>query len=672
MAETVDPKVREIRERFDKGTSDIRDLQARAWEARAFLAGAQWMQWDESFDRLIEAHRNPERVRATVNRIGPDSRRIIAKLTSTPLQFDVIPNAPDDAARRGAALAESILSDTHREQDWEHLRAEHAWAAWEGGTALLAVDWDKTAGQPLGDESGTGTGEVCVSVVSMTEVATVPGTRDIRYAPWWIRAAAVPPEEAKLTYNLDDLPAADAKAVSTYATRATSAGRTQSDKGDLTMVLTYYERPSGECPEGKVVTIVGNKVVEEVKWPFPFKDRLNIAVARVVQVPGRWAGHAVAWDAIGVQTLYNASWSSIIEHQKLAGNARLAYPSGSIDDPRSLTDTPGEGLEYNPIAGAGGPEWMSPPQMPNWVLDSPDRLRQEMDDILGVHEVSRGSAPKNIESGVGLSILDENDQTPIGSYARELAMCWSDVARMTLRLYEAKVTEKRTARVHTPGMPPELVKWNGKALQGQTHAIVPADTFTPMTRAAKLQFAFQLHDRFRDDEKFDMKAVARLADINQTVDLVEAVDPQLARAQRENYHMAQGQVRLTMEEDNDEVHLQEHLNFMLSERFEYLDDETQELFRLHRKAHQTQMAEKTGKAEAAMRTSPTFGQVPTGNPQPLGPDQILPGGPEPGVDVTPEMLMAAEEGMAPPPDMGMGFDPMAADAALPPEEPPLV
>src|SRR5690606_5127722 len=200
-------------------------------------------------------------------------------------------------------------------------------------------------------------------------------------APWWIRAAAVPPEEARETYGLKKLPASDSKAVSLYSTRALSAGRSQTDKADLTMVLTYYERPSDTNPKGRVLTVIGNEVVDEVEWPFPFTDRLNLAVARVVQVPGRWAGHAVAWDAIGVQTLYNASWSSIIEHQKLAGNARLAYPAGAIDDPRSLTDTPGEGLEYNPILNADKPGWLSPPQLPAWVLDSPERLRQELDDI---------------------------------------------------------------------------------------------------------------------------------------------------------------------------------------------------------------------------------------------------------------------------------------------------
>lgn len=651
MAE--DPQVRKIRDRWTEGSKDISDLQAHTWETRAFLAGQQWMTWDRTLGRLKVAERNPDRVRATINRIGPDSRRIIAKLTASPLQFNVIPATPDDAARRGAALAESILGDAHRELSWEDIRIEHAWACWEGGTALIAVDWDRRAGKKLDDN--TSTGDVALSVVSMTEVATIPGTRDIRTAPWWIRATAVPPAEAAETYGLSELPAADAQASSTYATRAINAGRSRDTTADLTLVLTYYERPCDDEPDGKMVTVIGDQVVESVKWPFPFTDRLNLAVARVVQVPGRWAGHAVAWDAIGVQTLYNSAWSSIIEHMKLAGNARFTYTSGQIDNPEQLTDTAGEFLELNPIANAPQPGWTSPPQLPTWVLDGPDKLRQELDDILGVHEVSRGVAPKNIESGVGLSILDENDQTPIGSYARELAKCWGDVARMTLRLYQDKVTETRTAKVEIPGMPPELCKWTGKSIQGQTQAVVPVDAFTPMTRAAKLNFAFQMHDRFRDMEGFDLATVVKLADLDQGIDMTATVDPDLARAQRENHFLAQGQARTVMDIDNDEIHLQAHLEFMLSERYEYLDDDTKELFVLHRQAHLTQMAEKTGKAEAAMRVSPTFGQVPSGVPQPLGPDQILPGGPEPGVDVTPDMLIPPE-----------------ADMALPPQEPPLV
>ncbi|HEY7824997.1 MAG TPA: hypothetical protein VIG24_19310 [Acidimicrobiia bacterium] len=636
----IEEQVRKIRERYDKGTRDIRDLQARAWESRAFLNGAQWMQWDDTFHRLLEAPRDPDRVRATVNRIGPDSRRIIAKLTTSPLQFEVIPSAPDDASRSAASLGESILSNVHREQDWEQIRREHAWATWEAGTAVIAVDWDS-------DNK-----DVRLSAVSLTEIATVPGTKNIRTAPWWIRATAVPPEEVQATYGLDKLPAADAKAQPTYLTRMGSAGRTFDQTPDLTLVLTYYERPNKNT-KGRVVTVVGDEVVEETGWPFPWDDHLNLAVARTVEIPGRWAGHAICWDAIGVQTLYNASWSSIVEHMKLAGNARLLAPYGSIEQPDTLTDTPGELMEYHDVSGQP-PRWLAPPQLPGWMLQEPERLRAEMDDIIGIHDVSRGAAPKNVESGLALAILEENDQTPTGAFARELANAWGQVGRMTLRLYEKRINSEREARVHTPGSPPMVTKWTGKSLMGQTHAMVPTESFSPMSRAAKMSFALQILDRFRDD--IDMKAFAKIADMEQTFDLIEAVSPQVSKQRRENFYLAQGQPALVDKWDDDQVHLDELVNFMLSERYEHLDDKSKRLIELHKKAHETQLAEKTGEMEAAMRVSPTFGQVPDGNPQPLAPEQILPGGPEPG-------LAMASLGL--PPDVGdqlisdqLGDDPL--------------
>ena len=47
--------------------------------------------------------------------------------------------------------------------------------------------------------------------------------------------------------------------------------------------------------------------------------------------------------------------------------------------------------------------------MPAWWQERPVDLREAIDDIMGVHDVSRGEAPSNIESGYGLSILVEQD-----------------------------------------------------------------------------------------------------------------------------------------------------------------------------------------------------------------------------------------------------------------------
>lgn len=660
-----DEAAEKVAKRWRDGQSDISDVCNKTWLTRAYLSGQQWVQRDTMTDHLREMPRNPDRVRATINRMGPDSRRLIAKLTASPLRYEVTPETPDDAARRGAALGTAILGDMVREHDWQSHYLDHAWTTWEGGVGIVWVDWDARAGKEAGrDAKGKriAIGEPCLTVVSPTEIATTPGTRDIRFAQRVIRAIATPPEEVMERYGLKTEPKADSLAQTTYLTRAMRAGR-QSVTPETTTVLVQYERP-GPDREGKITHVVGGEVVLEEEWPYPWDDRQPIAVARVVQVPGRWVGLTPAWDAIEVQTLYNASWSSIIEHSKQAGNARLMYPVGSIDDPRSLTDTAGEHLQYNPF-GNSKPEWLAPTMLSQWVLDAPAKLEEAMNNILGVQDVSRGKAPSNIESGAGLAILEENDVTPLGSFADQMARCWGDVGRMVLRLCEKYVTERRTARVEIPGRPPVVLKWTGKSLQGQTQAIVPQDAALPTSKAARMTLAMQLLQNFPDDVTFEQ--FSQIADLPLVIH--DTVDPQIAKAERENYAMEQGESALVDEIDDHEKHIAVLERYMLTERFELADDEIQKLIRDHRKAHIQYMA--SAKGQDDIRSESTGGAL-AGLPPDLSPPPEIPEGmpmgeppllpPDAGMD--PSMMsdpvpMGPEAMMPPPADAGM---------MLPPEE----
>ncbi|MDF2732996.1 MAG: hypothetical protein K0S92_1630, partial [Desertimonas sp.] len=463
-----------VREKWDRSLRHSRIEREQAAVNGMFLRNKHWIYWNRSAGRLEELPREPSRVRATVPRVGPDSRRIIAKLMRRPLVFDVPPSSPDDASARASRIAESALVEAQRKQSWEDVRHEHANCVWEAGVAGLCVEWDHTVGTPVGmDEQGRpiGTGDVKLSVISIHEIGCEPGTRDLEHARWWIRGVALPPPEVQDLYNLPMEPKADARAIDTIW-RVTDAE--QWTNVPLTMVLTYYERPTGMRPGG-VLTVVDGRIVDAGPWPFPFDDRLNIAIAHVEKIHGKWFGHTPVSDAVGVQALYNASWSSIVEHMKLAGNARLWVPMGSVDDIEDLSDLPGEAVEYNPINGMS-PEYKSPPTMPDWWIRQPAMLESAMDDILGVHDVSRGEAPTGVESGIALSILSENDDTPVGALGMALGQCWARTATMILKLWEKNVQESRDATIYWGSNVPEAVRWSGKDLMGQTTVVVPTDS----------------------------------------------------------------------------------------------------------------------------------------------------------------------------------------------------
>jgi hypothetical protein len=119
-----------------------------------------------------------------------------------------------------------------------------------------------------------------------------------------------------------------------------------------------------------------------------------------------------------------------------------------------------------------------------------------MDDTLGSHDISRGGDVANIQSGAGLAILAEQDDTPIGAFTQKLADTFSDFATMVLQTYEAKVKppERRQALIPNKGQVGEQLDWSGDELMGQTTCRIPYDAVAPMNEAARfarLQFYVQ-------------------------------------------------------------------------------------------------------------------------------------------------------------------------------------
>ncbi len=616
---------------------------------KTFISGNQWIWRDKIQNTLRSVPRDPSRTRVTVNRIWPTSRHLIAKLLSRPLQFEVPPEESDDATVRGAKKSEAVLMSLYKDHNWEDLREQMAWNTWLGGTGVLAIDWDPEAGPTIGHtEFGRpfGKGEIVSTPLTILEVAWEPGTRDAETGLWWCRVQALPPAEVQATYNLPKLPPTDAIGARGYLGRTLLPDDKIDAPSALTMVITYYERPNYKRPEGAVCTVVGNQIVDGPHpWPFPFKDRLNMVVFRETKVSGRATGDTVVSAAIPVQTAYNAAWSNLVEHLKLAGNARLMIPDASVDAIDELSDLPGEIVMYN--AAGGAPEFLSPPQLPSWVIQQPEMLGAQIDDILGLHDVSRGQAPTNVESGIGLSVLVEQDSTPLGQLTREMAYGFERYATMALEIYADKVKTTRKAKLQKPGSLPEVVAWTGKDLMGQVSAYIPIDAVMPRSRTAMMAFAREM---WNNQIITDPKMFARMADLPDQQSFIDALDRDEAKAQRENEQMAAGVIQVPAEFDNHRTHIHAHNEFRKSLRYETMSEYDRKLVDKHIQGHVTMEAEAVGIQEQKAAISPALGMAANANetlPQPMPPDPLTgaPGGFVPGTEPTTEAAqgMVAEQ-----------------------------
>lgn len=601
---------------YNEGVNEIREELRNYWLNHSFLLGYQWAYWNVDQQRLDQVSNEGDRIQATMNRMRANMRVIMANLTQRELSFENPPTAYDDATIRAARIGEAVIEDIRHAHNWEGLREKHLMALVKGGTAGISVDWDAA------NETTVET------VLPIGDFIIEPGSLDARRARYWIRKQALPQDEVYSMFKdhfPEGPPAVDSlSSLDPYMHRiiGDNLGFGGNDV-DRTFVFTYYERPNPLCPEGKILVEVDGKIVQHVeKWPFPFEDRLNLAIATETTVENRWYGATFLDDVRPVQVALNAAWSNLLEHLRDAGVARLLVPTSAVDFINAVTDHPGEIFEYPD--GAAPPDYLTPAQLTGWLRDMPDMLGAFIDDIMGVHDVSRGMAPANIESGLGLSILAENDSSPVGRMIKEIVRTWTEVAQMVLMLHQAQVTEKRVLTV-TDGMVPMRDEWKGSDIAGQTRIHIPLDAVVPRSKAAQAAFA---------DKAMEMGLIetvaqyARVAELPGQDDLIAAADPDVAKARRENAAFVMGEVPLPAPFDNHEAHIPEHNDFRKTTRYELLSAEERQVVDDHVQAHETIAAEEAGRAQSQYAAAPALAAAPNADGSMFDPELLEAGMPE--------------------------------------------
>ena len=616
-----------VEELYTEATRHVIGPLQQYWLNHAFVRGLQWLRWNTAVTRLSEQVEDRDRIQAVFNKMRANQRTIISNLTQRTLSFEVTHTGPDDESVRAARLGEAILRDLHRGQRWEVIREEHMQATCKGGTAASKVEIDPDSGLPT------------LKPLSLAEFVVEAGSRNAETARWAIKVEALPPKVVKNIFSLAKEPPSDAHsglAPFQHKILHQSWG-SNSNVPELTKVLTYYERPMGKSKGGFQV-IVDGKVIQKGKWPYPFEDRLPIAVSRETVEENQWWGTTYMDDVRKVQVILNGIWSGIAEHAKELGTIRALFPASAEPFVEEMVDKPG----FQPWPdGVELPEYLEQPRLQNWYEAVLDRASMMIDDIMGVHDVSRGLAPPNIESGSGLSILAEKDASPTGRLIKETARCWQEVAQMALQVYQTTQTKERTIVIDA-GFGPERFPHRGADLSAEFEVNVPQEEIEPRSRIGMIQQA---------DKMLQMGLIQspaqyiRIAELPGAENLIAGISPQIAKAKRENSELARGEISNPEwhKQDDHDVHIEEHQAFMSTKRWELLPEELQKLFTNHvqmhknfaaeNKASDIKMAGAQAMAEQAVAPIPDIGQGP-----PVAPPQ---GGPPPEMAAPPPQGMEA-------------------------------
>ena len=631
--------MRDIRELYKMASRDLRLASQNYWLNVGFLSGYQWIFWDPVVEQPRD-HPVDDRIRFVFNRMALNHRTLIANLMQRPMAYEVFPNGADDASAEAAYVSEEILYAQAFDHRWEHLREKNYANMLKGGTGIIGIDWDE-------DEDDT-----VESALSIVEAAVEPGCYDPEKARWWIKVQVFHPEEVKAMFELKKTPPADAtNGINPLAERLFEGHLGVEKITPLTMVLTYYERPNHLCEEGQVGVDVGGELVQELEWDFPWEDRLNMVVGTETLVEHQWYGETIYSQARTPQVALNMVKSNLSEHLRDAAVARLLVPHSALRTMEALNDIPGYMHPYPD--GLRPPEWLSPPQLSAWIQGLQNDYIADIDDIMGVHDVSRGKAPVNLESGTALAILAELDGTPIGRILKEGAGQISRMASLNLQLLEAKAKDKRLSVIET-GDGPVSIEWTGSDINGQYQARVPLESVIPRSRAAMQQMGMKL---------LEMGQIKTLEEFTTFIEmpgrrnLLDTINRHVAKARRENAALTRGDVPLPATFDNHEAHIQEHNNFRTTPAYERLDPDQQEVVDLHVQAHATMASGALAGQVARAEEHPALNQAPTADQTPPLAPELVPPAPADELAAA-EAAEAAAAGAAGPDDAVIG-DPAA-------------
>lgn len=568
--------------------------------------------------------------RETFNNIAPLIQTRIANLKKINYMMKVKPatNELDDYAK--AEVSTSVLQYTQKSTDfeskkdtmiyWNELCGNCFWLSW----------WDKDKGEKYAVETVVDIGDD--GVERKREQAFYQG--DIDYGlitPYEVfpesifkqgveNQRSIILEQVKSVEDIYDLYGIDVEGsdIETFELTPVSSGgglgyeNTVISIGHRTAenaekVITYFERPSKYRPNGLMIIIVGDEhLVYYGDMPY---SKIPLIQTVCHEVPGQFFGRSVIEDLIPLQRTYNGCINSIHEYIKRLSLGNLLTEEGSID----IEEYERHGLEPGAFLvyknGTNPPVPVQNGSLPAEIMQERYNIKNDMEYVAGVSQLMvSGNAPQTNMSGTAISNLMDIDNTRLSltgdhirSSIRKLAVLW-------LEIYKIYATTRRVLNyVGTNNIGKALV-WSAEDINSYDVDYITENELLMSEDMQKQRF-FDAYNMglFTDNDGRIPERVKLLAlefmKIGNYTDIMNINSLQIQAAQRENIFFENGVIPKISDFDEHEIHIEEHLRYILQMDFQILKHKKPEYaaaLENHLKEHK-QLAELEKQREAAMQ-----------------------------------------------------------------------
>lgn len=502
----VKDKVEEIRNNTTRITSE------GIWLTNsAYLLGYTNLFYDTSakmFRPINNPNRSQRSNRVEFNYILPNIQNRAARLTKSPPRYNVKPNSTSDEDRDAARLGQHIINQVWDAQRINKKRLNMTMAMQQCGHAYLKASWDPSLGPqiPIENEDGEVVlqtlGDVRVDVCTPFEVFPDPLAKSFEEVSYLVHAKIRPlsyfrtqyPERGGLVKPegvwLQSLEY-EGRINSFNAQVGTGSG-VSNEVQNAAIELMYYEKPNYKFPFGRHVIVANGVLLKDDNLPI---NEIPFAKFDDVLVAGKYNSESVITHLRPLQDQYNRSLTKRAQwtNRMLTGKYLVARGAGLKKS--ALNDQSGEVLEYDSVPGAAPPTYLQTPSIPQYAYNEDDYIKQNMNEVSGVGEISKGNLPSAGIPAIGMQFLQEQDDTRIGTVTENNEYGYADLGRYILKFVSEYYDYPRTLQVAGKGMDYTVRSFKGEDLRGNLNVSVVRGSTLPGSKVLKRQEIINLHQQ---------------------------------------------------------------------------------------------------------------------------------------------------------------------------------
>ncbi len=580
-------------------------LLERQWELNLnFLKGNQYCGIN-SKGELYEKNNGEYywQERGVFNHIAPIMETRMSRLMKINPEVCVRPKTDDDSDVSGATIAEKAISGLFQNIGFKDIvRKTTLWSE-ACGTGFYKITWDNEAGKEIGILNGKKIKEGDVQITSVSPFEIFPDNlmkEDFNECFSIIHARALSVREIKEKYGVDVLGEAVNLLTLSSDKYSSNSANTPSVLNGACIVIEKYEKPSALFPEGRMITVAGDKLLyygelpylngKDKKKDFPFVKQESI------EGSSGFFGSSIIERLIPIQRAYNAVKNRKHEFLNRLSTGVMMVEDGSVD----VDDLEQEGLPPGKILvyrqGAKEPQMMDGFTIPSELNDEETKLIAEFDIISGVSDVSSSSRSNKVQSGAALEILVEQDNERIIPSSERIRDCYLEVARHVLRLYAQFLAGVKIVKYKDNEDKTHVYYLDAKAVNSDETYIQGANELMESSSKRRETILSLYEKGLFNDEEGNVRPEIKEKLLNilgfQDLDYQKGLSRlQAEKAKNENAHIRKNGAPIEIIDD-DNIHIQEHTRYVFSEYDELTEEQKQRLYE-HISAHKNRHNKKT-------------------------------------------------------------------------------